>query len=377
METEIASMAAMHQQPASRILRVSRRTAMEKPAVFVRNRWYVAAWDHEVDRAPLGRMLCGEPVVLYRRFDRSIVALRDACPHRLLPLSLGIKDGDNLRCRYHGLLLNPEGTILEMPLKTDKIPPRLCAQAYPAVERHRLIWIWIGEAGAADEALIPDFWPCSHPDWTFDGGYYHMKCDYRLVIDNLMDLTHETYVHSGSIGQHEILEAPIVTESRGEQVFVKRWMPGIDAPPFWRDALKKTGPVDRWQVCQFIAPSSILIDVGVAPVEAKSTIDRHEQGVRGMVIDALTPETGTTTHYFWGMARNFDIRDQGFTERFKRQQGGVFAEDVEILEAQQRSMDANPEMKLRGFSIDAGGVRSRMIIEKLLRNQDGAASLED
>jgi phenylpropionate dioxygenase-like ring-hydroxylating dioxygenase large terminal subunit len=263
-----------------------------------------------------------------------------------------------------------------MPLKTDKIPPRVCAQAYPAVERHRLIWIWIGEAGAADQTLIPDFWPCSHPDWTFDGGYYHMKCDYRLVIDNLMDLTHETYVHSGSIGQHEILEAPIVTESHGEQVFVKRWMPGIDAPPFWRDALKKTGLVDRWQVCHFIAPSSILIDVGVAPVEAKSTIDHHDQGVRGMVIDALTPETETTTHYFWGMARNFDIRDQGFTERFKRQQGGVFAEDVEILEAQQRSIDANPEMKLRGFSIDAGGVRSRMIIEKLLRKQNGSSPRE-
>ena len=75
------------------------------------------------------------------------------------------------------------------------------------------------------------------------------------------------------------------------------------------------------------------------------------------------------------MARNFDIRDQGFTERFKAQQGRVFAEDVEVLEAQQRSIEANPTMKLRAFSIDSGGVRSRLLLERLIKAQ-AAPSLE-
>src|SRR5690606_35120526 len=65
---------------------------------FLRNQWYVAAWDNEVDRTPIARTICGEPVMLYRKFDRSVVAMRDACPHRLLPLSMGIKEGDNIRC---------------------------------------------------------------------------------------------------------------------------------------------------------------------------------------------------------------------------------------------------------------------------------------
>jgi vanillate O-demethylase monooxygenase subunit len=143
-------------------------------------------------------------------------------------------------------------------------------------------------------------------------------------------------------------------------------MPNIDAPPFWRNALKREGPVDRWQICHFLAPSSVIIDVGVAPITAGATIEMHDQGVRGFVIDAMTPESETTSHYFWGMARNFDVDDPGFTARFKKQQGGVFLEDVAILEAQQRSILANPDLKLKAFSIDTGGVRARQVISRLL-----------
>jgi phenylpropionate dioxygenase-like ring-hydroxylating dioxygenase large terminal subunit len=333
------------------------------------NHWYAAGWDFEVDRMPLARTICGQPVMLYRRFDRSIVAMRDACPHRMLPLSMGIKEGDNIRCRYHGLLIDSHGQGIEMPLKRDPVVRTACVQTYPVVERHRFAWVWIGDAEKADAALIPNFWPCSDPTWTFDGGYYRIACDYRLGIDNLMDLTHETHVHAGSIGQPELMESPMETTSEGDEVFVKRWMPSIDAPPFWRNALRQDGPVDRWQICQFIAPSSVIIDVGVAPAGAGATIERHDQGVRGFVIDALTPETSNFCHYFWGMARNFDINDPGFTARFKAQQGGVFLEDLAILEAQQTSIERNPDLRLRAYNIDSGGVRARMTIDRLIKQQ--------
>jgi vanillate O-demethylase monooxygenase subunit len=79
----------------------------------------------------------------------------------------------------------------------------------------------------------------------------------------------------------------------------------------------------------------------------------------------MTPQTATTSHYFWGMARNFDVDDAGFTARFKAQQGGVFMEDVAILEAQQRSIEANPDLRPRAYNIDAGGTRARRAIERL------------
>ncbi|AIT82008.1 aromatic ring-hydroxylating dioxygenase subunit alpha [Novosphingobium pentaromativorans] len=336
-------------------------------STWLTNQWYVAAWDAEVDSAPLSRTICGVPVMLYRKLDRSVVAMRDACPHRLLPLSMGIREGDSIRCKYHGLKLGPDGVAEEMPLKSEAVNKRVCAETFAVAEKHRFIWIWVGEKDKADPALIPDLWPCSTKGWVFDGGYYPIKCDYRLMIDNLMDLTHETYVHSSSIGQEEILEAPLECRVEDERVFLSRWMPGIDAPPFWRNALKKPGPVDRWQICQFLLPSAVMIDVGVAPVDAGATLEDHDQGVRGMVVDFMTPETETSHHYFWGMARNFDIDDTGFTARFKAQQGGVFAEDREILEAQQAAILANPGKKLAAYRIDEGGVRARQIITRKMR----------
>jgi phenylpropionate dioxygenase-like ring-hydroxylating dioxygenase large terminal subunit len=340
---------------------------------WIPNAWYVAGWDFEVDAAPLARTICGTPVMLYRRLDRTIVAMRDACPHRLLPLSMGLREGDSIRCKYHGLKLGPDGVAEEMPLKSEAVNKRICAETFAVVERHRFVWLWVGDKARADPALIPDLWPCSADGWTFDGGYYHVAADYRLMIDNLMDLTHETHVHAGSIGQPELMEAPIDTRVEGDRAYVSRWMPGVDAPPFWRGALKRPGRVDRWQICEFIPPSAVIIDVGVAPVEAGATLERHEQGVRGFVIDVATPETDTTMHYFWGMARSFDIEDAGFTARFKHQQGGVFLEDREVLEAQQRAMLANPHMRLNAYSIDQGGVRARQIIDRLIREQRDVA----
>lgn len=331
------------------------------------NAWYVAAWDAEVESAPLARTICGVPMVLYRKLDRGVVALRDACPHRLLPLSLGLREGDAIRCKYHGLKLGPDGVAIEMPIRTDPVNKRICTQAFVVHERYRFVWVWIGDPAQADPELIPNLWPCSAEGWTFDGGYYPVACDYRLMIDNLMDLTHETYVHAGSIGQPELMEAPIETRVEGTEVVVERWMPGIDPPPFWRDALGRDGAVDRWQVCRFMLPATVMIDVGVAPVGAGATITSHDQGVRGMVVDFMTPESETSHHYFWGMARNFDIDDAGFTARFKAQQGAVFAEDREILEAQQRALLANPDLGLAAYRIDEGGVRARQAITRAIK----------
>lgn len=336
---------------------------------WVPNAWYVIGWDSEIDRTPLARTICGVPMMAYRRLDRSVVVMRDACPHRMLPLSMGLREGDSIRCKYHGLKLGPDGIAEEMPLKSDRVNTRICVETFAVAERHRFVWVWIGDKALADPDLIPDLWPCSAPGWTFDGGYYHVAADYRLMIDNLMDLTHETHVHSGSIGQPELMEAPIEARVESDRAYVSRWMPNVDAPPFWRGALKKGGPVDRWQICEFIPPAAVMIDVGVAPAGAGATLAKHDQGVRGMVVDFMTPETETTMHYFWGMARSFDIDDAGFTARFKRQQGGVFAEDKEILEAQQQSILANPGLRLNAYNIDQGGVRARQIIDRLIRAQ--------
>lgn len=333
---------------------------------FIRNRWYIAAWDGEIANKPLSRKICGETIVLYRKLNGAVVALRDACPHRLLPLSLGSREGDNLRCKYHGMLIGPDGTPEEMPLTNEAVNKRICTQSYAVVEKYRYVWVWIGDQEKADIAKVPNFWPCDTDGWTFDGGYMPVACDYRLFIDNLMDLTHETYVHSGSIGQKELMESPLETSVVGNKVTVSRWIPNISPPPFWRDALQKDLPVDRWQICEFLEPCSVNIDVGVSPIENHDSLESHDSGVRGFVIDSMTPETSTSCHYFWGMARNFRINDQGLTERIRRGQHTIFTEDIEILERQQQSLADNEDMRLRVLSIDSGGAHARRIINELM-----------
>ena len=63
---------------------------------FPLNAWYAAAWDHEVKRDLLPRTICNQKIVFWRRSDGSVAAVEDVCWHRLLPLSLGRLDGDDV-----------------------------------------------------------------------------------------------------------------------------------------------------------------------------------------------------------------------------------------------------------------------------------------
>ena len=78
--------------------------------------WYAAAWRHEIGRGEiLARTVCNRKLALWRKADGAAVALEDACWHRLLPLSMGRLDGDNLVCRYHGLAFDAAGRCTRMP----------------------------------------------------------------------------------------------------------------------------------------------------------------------------------------------------------------------------------------------------------------------
>ena len=256
---------------------------------FPLNAWYAAAWQHEIGRSLTARTICGKDLVLYRRTDGGLAALEDACWHRLMPLSLGRLDGDQVVCGYHGLAFNAAGRCTHMPAQ-QTINPSACVRAYPAVERHRLAWVWPGDPALADPDAIPDFHWNDGAGLAGEGGtYYGLKCNYRLIIDNLMDLTHETYVHAGSIGDDAITGAPFDVTHTARAVTVTRWMLGIEPPPFWARQLGKPGLVDRWQVITFQAPCVVVGDVGVAPVNTGAQAGDRSQGVNGFFLAVLVP----------------------------------------------------------------------------------------
>jgi vanillate O-demethylase monooxygenase subunit len=252
-----------------------------------------------------------------------------------------------------------------------------CIRSYAVEERHGFIWVWPGDKERADPAAIHHLEWADNPEWAYGGGLYHIACDYRLMVDNLMDLTHETYVHASSIGQKEIDEAPVTTKVEGEQVITSRFMENIMPPPFWRAALRGNGladdvPVDRWQICRFNPPSHVMIEVGVAHAGKGGYHAAPEYKASSIVVDFITPETETSHWYFWGMARNFRPHDTALTDTIRDGQGKIFSEDRAMLELQQQNILRHPERKLLMLNIDAGGVQSRRIIDRwLAREQHG------
>ena len=337
--------------------------------MFPKNAWYVACTPDEIADKPLGRMICGERMVLFRGTGDEVAALEDWCPHRGAPLSLGtVRDG-HLTCGYHGLQMGCDGRTVAMPGQRVRGFPAI--RRFPAVERHGFVWVWPGAALAADpDGIHAPPW-ADNAEWAYGGGLYHIDCDYRLMVDNLMDLTHETYVHAGSIGQAEIDEAPCVTRTEGDEVITSRFMAGIVAPPFWQLALRENGLpddqlVDRWQVCHFTPPSHVMIEVGVALAGHGGHEAPDHLKASSIVVDYITPETDTSIWYFWGMARKFKPRDTALTDRIREGQGRIFAEDRAMLELQQRNLLAHPERTLLKLNIDSGGVQSRRVIDRLL-----------
>jgi len=344
--------------------------------MFPKNTWYVAAMPEEIDAKPLGRKVCGESIVFYRGEEGRVAALEDFCPHRGAPLSLGYVSEGKLVCGYHGLEMGCEGKTIAMPGQRVRGFPAI--RAYPVVERYGFIWVWPGDASKADESLIPVQEWHDNPEWAYGGGLYHIQCDYRLMIDNLMDLTHETYVHSNSIGQKEIDETPCKTTVEGDMVITSRFMEGIEAPPFWKLALRGNHladdvPVDRWQICRFTPPSHVMIEVGVAHAGKGGYEASAEHKVYSVVVDFITPETETSIHYFWGMARKCNPKDKAPTATHREGQGQVFGRELEMLERQQKNLLAWPERHLLKLNIDAGGVQSRKIIDRLIAEEQGGA----
>ncbi len=323
---------------------------------------------------PLGRTICNERMVFFRGPEGKVAAVEDFCPHRGAPLSLGKVCDGKLVCGYHGLEMGCEGKTVHMPGQRVRGFPAI--KSYAVIERYGFVWVWPGDQSQADAALMPSFEFFDNPEWAYGGGLYHVKADYRLMIDNLMDLTHETYVHANSIGQPEIEETPCKTTVEGDKVILQRHMEGIHAPPFWQMAMSANGldpkaKVDRWQICRFTPPSHIMIDVGVALAGRGGFNAAPEDKAYSVVVDFITPETETSHWYHWGMARQFKPHDAELTVKIREGQGKIFNEDMEMLQLQQANISQWPDRKLLLLNIDSGGVQSRRIIDRMLALEQG------
>jgi vanillate O-demethylase monooxygenase subunit len=338
--------------------------------MFVRNAWYVAGWARELGRAPAERWIIGEPIVLYRTEAGRPVAMEDRCPHRKAPLSKGRLIGDAIQCGYHGMTFEADGRCVRLPGQ-DVIPKAAKVRTYPLVEKFGWLWIWMGDAAAADETLIPNFYWLDHPEWRPVGGVLHCKSNYFLLVDNLLDLAHETFLHASTIGNAAVAEAKWETEAADDSVQVRRRMPDCAPPPLFKKARNFAGNVDRSQVIDFTPPCYAVVDARAVPAGTNDL----ENGIEWRVINALVPEFEGSTTYYWALSRHFAIDDAELDALLHKAVVHTFTEDIDMTEAQQRRM-ARPAADPMGVTIkaDAAPIAARRIVDRLMQAEATSAA---
>ncbi|MCX7313433.1 MAG: aromatic ring-hydroxylating dioxygenase subunit alpha [Hyphomicrobiales bacterium] len=339
---------------------------------YLRNAWYCAAWSETLgDNGVLGVTFLKEPVVLYRQGNGEVAALEDRCAHRFAPLSMGaVIGGNRIQCPYHGLEYDKTGACVLQPHGNKNIPSRAKVKSYPAVEKHKAIWVWMGDK-TADPATVPDFSvmdnvPALH---TTKLDKIMVKANYELVVDNLLDLSHTSYLHAGILGNADTVESEITVLQDGTDITVERHATNAEPPGMNKLMWPQSPPrVDKITSIRWMAPSTLRLVTGICPIGEKP-----ETGTGYHAVHILTPETDRTTHYFFTAVRyNVKTTDEALNRDIQEKIGKMrrFAfeeQDVPVIEAQQRIIDeSQTAVDPLTLAIDVGPVRYKHILKKLI-----------
>jgi Vanillate O-demethylase oxygenase C-terminal domain len=139
-----------------------------------------------------------------------------------------------------------------------------------------------------------------------------------------------------------------------------------------------TGNIDRWQFINFTPPAFVRLDVGGMQTgkgarERKTGAFAGEGegggGIEMRNLNAITPETEKTTHYFWAQAHNFRLDEPPVTDMLFDQISATFDQDWEVFETQQRSIDLAPEAPRVNVSADAGQIQGMRLLHRRIAEE--------
>jgi len=332
---------------------------------FLRNCWYLAAWDNEIGATGLlARQILGEPVVFYRDEAGAVVALLDRCPHRFAPLSMGRAEAGVIHCGYHGLTFASSGKCVVNP--HGPISSNLSVKSYPVREHVQGIWIWMGDPTKAETAVLPELpFFDNVPATAYSNGYLRGAANYQLFVDNILDLTHTDYLHPDTLGggSYTRTRAKVTEHDKG---FSLHWHCFNEVPqPIMRQNGMTADTADSWTEIEWMAPSIMTLRNGAVPAGTP-----RERGNNFLVAHIMTPETDTSTHYFFAATRDFARDDANVNARIAANRAAIFTkEDIPVIEAQQRRMGEQDFWALKPALLrsDEGAVRVRRRLAEMIR----------
>ena len=335
---------------------------------YLMNTWYQAGFADEVAAGgKLARTICDVPLVFYRGVDRSVTALVDRCPHRFAPLSAGRVVGDNIFCGYHGIGFGADGKCVHNP--HGPIISALAVRAFPVIERHSIVWVWLGDPDRAEPALIPDLsYIDATPPQARIAGYMPTAANYQLLSDNILDLSHADFLHPDTLGGINST-AKSTNRQEGGKIIVDWLAENCEPPPAFRVTLNGAERADIWTQVAWQAPAVMTLGVAAVPAGQVRAADDE-----GYTLHNMVPETATTTHYFYCSTRRFRMDDEGFSQFLRGALAQAFTqEDKPMLEKQQARIGKADFWSLEPvlLKIDAASTRARRLLAQKIAEETG------
>jgi vanillate O-demethylase monooxygenase subunit len=251
----------------------------------------------------------------------------------------------------------------------SRVPRTARVAAFPVVEQDSFVWVWIGDRDRADPAAIPRAPWLSDPRYAVVRGMEPLNARYELLVDNLMDLSHETYLHGGYIGTPEVANTPITTEVDEENgiVYVSRHMEDAECPPFYAKSTGIQGRITRWQDIEYHPPCLYLLHSRIAPRGVHPGPDGDDSAAfHAEIVYAITPSTENSTYDFWAVARDFAIDDESVGEYLRASNHTVVMQDVDALNLLEQVIAAEPAgYQELSINIDTGGLAARRILARM------------
>ncbi|UEP30830.1 aromatic ring-hydroxylating dioxygenase subunit alpha [Burkholderia sp. B21-007] len=343
---------------------------LDTPSPYPRRQWWMAAWSTEVGRSVLGRTIQGEKVVLYRTESGEAVCTSGICPHRMYPLEKGRLVGDSLQCAYHGITFDASGRCTHGPSQEAVAPAAL--RRYPVLERAGTVWIWTGEPEAADPRLMPPLDEVGMCDgWRIDKqGPIDLDARYTLLIDNLLDLSHVSFIHADTIpGAEAVARVPCEPVGSSQSFNNRRLGRGIPSSPYLQMLFPEyEGPVDQHFDAEYFGPC--MIRTGghflIAGTEQKlGTVN---------FLHLITPETPTSTRYFVATVRNFRTDDEPLSQFYLASGNAIAPQDKEAITSIEHVLrTGQPLPREISVKADLGSVQVRKRLTVQIRAESVSA----
>jgi len=349
---------------AKKLAQAHANAMADESTPLIRNCWYVAAFSSDLKPGELlSRRLLDVNVVLYRSGD-GVAALRDRCAHRSFPLSGGYVEDGNVVCGYHGFRYDASGRCVHVPTQGERCPAGIGVRSFPVQERAPHVWIWMGEPALADPALIPTAdWMQESSQWVAGHGYMHVKANYVHLHENLLDLSHLTYLHAKTFGTPDYASAPFDIEVGDETFIVRRTVSPTRLPPIYAEPTGMVG----------VDAARIVTSTFVSPALSFTELLLRNLGGTGLsgsefhlkTAQIVTPESADTLHYHFTVVRDFAPEDQAMTRFILDSIKSAFVEDVYALERIAEVRRDEPDFHEKSVASDRAGVAMRKYMKTL------------